>query len=255
MYKGSRVAVVMPIHNEEGHLRKAIERIPAFVDLIVAVDDGSSDSTWAELCRLENSRLIRLRHHKNRGVGAATRTGYAWALRTDVDFVAVMDGDGQMDGRDLRRLLERALRGADYVKGNRFLHRSTIHRMPPARYIGNRVLSWLTRRAAAFDSSLDSQCGYTVVRRVSLARMDLEGLYDRYGFLNEMFFAARRAGLTVCSVPVRTIYGDEVSGINPLTAIPTILFLIARSYVRGRLSSKGRRFISVPHRQGNATDQ
>jgi glycosyltransferase involved in cell wall biosynthesis len=255
MYKGSLIAVVVPIHNEEGHLEQAIERIPAYVDVIVAVDDGSSDSTWEQLCRVENAKLVRLRHEQNRGVGAATKTGYAWALRTNADFIAVMDGDGQMDGRDLWRLLEGAALGADYVKGNRFLHTSTIYRMPRARYIGNRVFSWLTRRVAGFDGSLDAQCGYTVVRRASLMRMSLEGLYDRYGFPNEMFFGARRAGLTVCSVPVRTIYGDEVSGINPFTAVPTILFLIARSYIRRRLGSGARRFIPIPDRQSSAIDQ
>ena len=255
MYKGNRVAVVVPIHNEQAQLNRAIERIPAYVDLIVAVDDGSTDSTWELLNRLENTKLVRLKHETNRGVGAATRSGYKWALRTDVDFVAVMDGDGQMDGRDLWRLLERAARGADYVKGNRFLHASTIGRMPRARYVGNRIFSWLTRRVAAFDGSLDAQCGYTVVRRSALMRMNLDELYDRYGFPNEMFFGARRAGLTVCSVPVRTIYGDEVSGINPFTAVPTILFLIARGYIRRRIISGVRHLISIPDRPGSAIDQ
>ena len=255
MYKGSRIAVVMPIHNEAAHLRQAIERIPAYVDTIVAVDDGSSDSTWEQLSRVQNAKLVRLRHGKNRGVGAATKTGYAWALRTNVDFIAVMDGDGQMDGGDLWRLLERAARGADYVKGNRFLHASTIHRMPRARYIGNRFLSWLTGRVAGYAASLDAQCGFTVVRRSSLMRMNLEELYDRYGFPNEMLFSARRSGLTVCSVPVKTIYGDEVSGINPFTAVPTILFLIARSFMRGRLGSEARTFIPVSDRQGSPTDR
>ena len=255
MYKGSRIAVVMPIHNEEAHLKQAIERIPAYVDVIVAIDDGSSDSTWEQLSRIENAKLVRLRHQKNRGVGAATKTGYAWALHTNVDFIAVMDGDGQMDGRDLWRLLERAAQGADYVKGNRFLHASTIHRMPRARYLGNRLFSWLTGRVAGYHGSLDAQCGYTVVRRISLLRINLEELYDRYGFPNEMLFGARRAGLTVCSVPVRTIYGDEVSGINPFTAVPTILFLIVRSYVRRRLGSGTRAFIPVPDRQGSSIDR
>jgi glycosyltransferase involved in cell wall biosynthesis len=235
MYKGSRIAVVMPIHNEQAHLKQAIERIPSYVDVIVAIDDGSSDSTWEHLCRIENPKLVRLRHEKNRGVGAATKTGYVWMLRTDIDLIAVMDGDGQMDGRDLWRLLERASQGADYIKGNRFLHTSTIHRMPRARYIGNRVFSWLTRLVAGYGDSLDAQCGYTVIRRTSLMQMNLEELYDRYGFPNEMFFGARRTGLSVCSVPVRTIYGDEISGINPFTAVPTILFLIARGCIRRKM--------------------
>jgi hypothetical protein len=147
-------------------------------------------------------------------------------------LIAVMDGDGQMDGRDLHRLLERALSGADYVKGNRFLNSGSIGNMPRSRYIGNRFFSWLARRAASFDGSLDSHCGYTVIHRQALQRISLDELYDRYGFPTEMFFAACRTGLEVQAVPVRTVYGEEVSGINPLTVIPAILFLIARNYFR-----------------------
>ena len=85
--------------------------------------------------------------------------------------------------------------------------------------------------------------------------MNLKELYDRYGFPNEMLFSARRSGLTVCSVPVRTVYGDEVSGINPFTAVPTILFLIARSYIRRRFEPGTRTFIIVPDRQGCPIDR
>jgi glycosyltransferase involved in cell wall biosynthesis len=237
MYKNHRVIVVMPVHNEQRHIARAVARVPDFVDLIVAVDDGSDDRTWEELSRTDNRKLISVRHETNRGVGAATRTGYRQAVERGADFVAVMDGDGQMDGRDLSPLLDCALRGADYVKGNRFLHR-TISAMPITRRLGNAVFSYLTGRAAGFAGSLDSQCGYTVIRARSLRRLDLDALYDRYGFLNEMLFASLRAGLRVECVPVRAVYGDEVSGINPLTAVPRILYLIARNFARDRFSSE-----------------
>jgi glycosyltransferase involved in cell wall biosynthesis len=227
----------MPVHNERAHIVRAIRRVPAFVDLIVAVDDGSTDGTWRALSRVSDRRLRKLKHDRNAGVGAATKTGYLHCLRAGADLIAVMDGDGQMDGRDLPHLLELALNGVDYVKGNRFLHTESIGRMPRFRYLGNRLLSWLTRCAASYRENLDAHCGYTVIQHQALKRLPLHELYDRYGFPTEMFFAACRAGLAVASVPVRTVYGDEVSGINPLTAIPAILYLIARNYVRRRLSA------------------
>jgi glycosyltransferase involved in cell wall biosynthesis len=238
MYKGHTVAVVMPIHNEERQVERAISRVPRFVDIIIAVDDGSTDRTWARLCRIENEKLILLKHSENRGVGAATKTGYLFSLQTEASLIAVMDGDGQMDGRDLEGLLDLAARGVDYVKGNRFLHRETLSEMPVMRLVGNSVFSLLTRRAAAFEGDLDAQCGYTVIRRNALKRLDLEKLYDRYGFPNDLLFAACRAGLVVESVPVRSVYADEVSGINPFKVVPTILFLIARNLVRRKLKLK-----------------
>ena len=255
MYRDRTVAVVMPVHNEEAHVERAIKRVPNFVDIIVAVDDGSTDDTWAVLSRIVDGRLAQLRHRRNRGVGAATKTGYNHCLNTGADLIAVMDGDGQMDGRDLHHLLERALSGADYVKGNRFLDSRSIGKMPRIRYIGNRFFSWLARRAASFEDNLDAHCGYTVIQRQALQRLSLEELYDRYGFPTEMFFAARRAGLDVQAVPVRTVYGEEVSGINPLTVIPAIFFLIARNYCRRRFfaSLRGRRhpaLADVAHQNG-----
>ncbi|HXG95467.1 MAG TPA: glycosyltransferase family 2 protein [Blastocatellia bacterium] len=240
MYKGHRIAVVMPVHNEELFIERTISRVPSFVDLIIAVDDASSDSTWQRLSGIENGKLARLRHEKNLGVGAATKTGYRYALEASVDLIAVMDGDGQMDGRDLSRLLDRAISGVDYVKGNRFLHLGSIGSMPALRYIGNRILSWLTRRATGFEGSLDAQCGYTVIRRAALKRLAIDELYDRYGFLNEMLNLALGAGFKVESVPVRCVYADEVSGMNPLTSVPTILFLILRGWLRNNFSLNGR---------------
>ena len=236
MYRNHRIAVVMPIHNEEHRVERAIARVPSFVDVIIAVDDASTDDTAAQLLRLADERLITIRHATNSGVGAATKTGYRRALATAADLIAVMDGDGQMDGSDLPALLDAAIAGADFVKGNRFLHRESLSAMPLARLAGNCAFSFLTRWASRYEGSLDAQCGYTVIRRAALMKLPFDALYDRYGFPNEMLFAATRQRLRLASVAVRSIYETEVSGINPLTAVPTICFLIARNWWRDRLA-------------------
>jgi len=227
----------MPVYNEQDHVNEALSSIPDFVDAIVVVDDGSTDSTWTVLSSVSDCRLTRLRHSSNRGVGAAIKTGYRRCLRTTADIIAIMDGDGQMDGDDLPRMLDRVAAGADFVKGNRFLDAS-IARMPLLRWIGNATFSGLTRLAGDFRGSIDSQCGYSCISRTALERLDLQGLYDRYGFHNEMLFLCRRAGLVIETVPVKTIYKNEVSHINPFIAVPTILGLIARGYLRRRLTTE-----------------
>lgn len=85
MYRDRNVAVVMPVHNEEAHVEQAIKRVPHFVDLVVAVDDGSTDDTWGVLSRIGDGRLTVLRHDRNSGVGAATKTGYLYCLNTRAD--------------------------------------------------------------------------------------------------------------------------------------------------------------------------
>jgi glycosyltransferase involved in cell wall biosynthesis len=225
----------MPVYNEQDHVQNAVMSVPALVDLIVVVDDGSTDGTWKVLSEMADDRLKILRHPVNSGVGSAIKTGYQHCLTTNAEIIAIMDGDGQMDGGDLPRLLDRVRSGADFVKGNRFLDAS-IARMPLIRWVGNTVLSGLTRAACGFRGSLDSQCGYSAIRRMALARLDLASLYDRYGFHNEMLFLCERAGFTIDTVPVNTVYRNEVSHINPLVAVPTILLLIARGYIN-RLST------------------
>src|SRR5690606_2025808 len=112
----------------------------------VVVDDASTDGTWQVLECLHESRLHRLRHASNRGVGAAISSGYFHALRQQADVMAVMAGDAQMLPADLEQLLVGFVEsGADYVKGNRLTH-PAARQMPLLRRWGSRWLSWLTRQ-------------------------------------------------------------------------------------------------------------
>jgi len=253
MYKGHRVAVVMPIHNEQRFLARAISRVPAYVDVLIAVDDGSTDESWQVLQNIPDKRLIPVRHSTNLGVGAATKTGYARAAETDTELIAVMDGDGQMDASDLPRLLDCALSGVDYVKGNRFLDRQSIRNMPLMRYSGNKALSWLTHKAVGLRDRVDAQCGYTVIQSRVLERLDLRDLYDRYGFLNDLLFLVARTGLTINSVPVKSVYQGEVSGINPFKVVPIILLRILLNYTRDRIASamRARMLTGAPEGAGD----
>jgi glycosyltransferase involved in cell wall biosynthesis len=242
MYLDLPIAVVMPVYNEQDHVGNAVLSVPPFVDLIVVVDDGSTDATWSVLSEIADARLRILRHPVNRGVGSAIKTGYQHCLTTSAKIIAIMDGDGQMDGGDLPKLLDRVAGGADFVKGNRFLDAS-IGRMPFLRWIGNSVLSGLTRAACGIPGGLDSQCGYSAISRMALAQLDLASLYNRYGFHNEMLFLCRRSGLTIDSVPVTTVYRNEVSHINPFIAVPTILLLIARGYLNRLLTGRKQKYL------------
>lgn len=235
MYRNFRTAVVLPIHNEAELLPVTVAALPALFDEIVLVDDASTDATPWVLGQIQmqtDRRVTVLRHAENRGVGAATVTGYRYVLRTRAEMVVLMDGDGQMDGNDVPRLLDALLdERLDFVKGNRFAH-SSISTMPWTRYLGNRMFSWLTQAALGVAEPLDSQCGFTAFRTAGLRRLNLDDLFPRYGFPNDLLFSVAAAGLRFGNVPVRTIYGREVSGINPVVVLPTIGWLIARGYWR-----------------------
>ncbi len=235
MYRQLRVAVVIPAYNEARAIGPTIEGVPAFVDDIIVIDDASQDRTEQrarEAAASHPSHVEVIRHSVNRGVGAAITTGYRHAFARGCDVTAVMAGDGQMDPDDLPGLLDPIAEGrADYVKGNRFLHPEIWKAMPPARIVGNLALSAATRITSGYRHIFDSQCGYTALSRAAVAAIDLDALFPRYGYPNDMLSRLAIAGARVVDVPVRPIYGPHwKSGINLRTAVHPIPYVLLRAW-------------------------
>lgn len=242
MYRELRIAVAVPAHNEERLIRRTLERVPDFVDDIVVVDDASSDRTSEEVGRaaLVDPRIHALSHDRNRGVGASIVTAFETSLALGADVVIVMDGDGQMDPADLRAMIEPIVDGSfDVAKGLRFDGVRPRGTMPTGRWIGNLVLSAATRLASGWRAPLDSQCGYVALSAAALLKLPLDRLFARYGFPNDLFLRSVGAGLRVSCVPVRSVYGAEVSGIRPHVAVPVIFWLLLRGWIRRMLGGRG----------------
>ncbi|HWO18332.1 MAG TPA: glycosyltransferase family 2 protein [Kofleriaceae bacterium] len=237
MYRDLVVAVVIPAFNERRAIGATVATVPAFVDRVIVVDDASTDDTAA--CakaaaqrRAAPAAVEVLRHAQNRGVGGAIATGYRRALELSADAAVVMAGDGQMDPEDLPALLDPIAAGdADYVKGNRFLHPAIWTTMPPARIVGNVLLSAATRVTSGYRHVFDSQCGYTAIRRAALEQIELGELFPRYGYPNDLLSRLSVAGMRVVDVPVRPIYGEHwKSGIHLGTALHPIPWVLLRSW-------------------------
>jgi glycosyltransferase involved in cell wall biosynthesis len=239
MWKGARVIVVVPAWEEAPRIGRVLVSIPDWVDAIVVVDDGSSDGTSDAARAVGDARVEIIRHGRNRGVGAAIATGYRRALAaagSARDALVVMAGDGQMDPRDLPALVEPIVRGeADYVKGDRFLSRERHATMPLARFVGGRIFSWATSAAIGLSIS-DSQCGYTGIARQACAQLDLDGLWPRYGYPNDMLSQLIVRKLRVTEVPVTAVYADEVSRLK-VRHLPVIAAVVLRAWVR-RISAR-----------------
>jgi glycosyltransferase involved in cell wall biosynthesis len=230
MYRQLQVSVVIPAFNEARKIAATVESVPDLADHIVVIDDASTDDT-ADATPLSR-RVELIRHGKNRGVGGAIATGYRRALEVGSDVAVVMAGDGQMDPEDLPSLLAPiAANTADYVKGNRFKHPDIWSAMPTSRIVGNIVLSAATRLTSGYSHVFDSQCGYTAIHRRALAAIDLDVLWARYGYPNDLLSRLYVAGVRVEDVPVRPIYGEHWrSGINLGTALHPIPWVLLRSW-------------------------
>ncbi len=237
MYKYQSIAVVVPAYNEEKMIPQVLNTMPEFVDLVIVVDDASIDRTAEIVTSYTSSfhyKVVLLKHDKNKGVGAAIITGYKSALSQDVGLVAVMAGDGQMDPDDLPSLLEPIIAGdADYTKGNRLFQGESWSLIPHYRYLGNAVLSLLTKIASGYWHIADSQSGYTVISQDALSRLDLDSIYNRYGMPNYLLISLNINNCRVKDVPIRPVYNiGEVSGIRLKKVIPTISLLLVKGFFR-----------------------
>jgi glycosyltransferase involved in cell wall biosynthesis len=249
MWHGARVAVIVPAYQEARLIGRMLRRLPAFVDRVYVVDDASTDSTAERAASQADARIRVLRHAENRGVGAAIVTGYEQALADGADLLAVMAGDDQMDPAELPLLCDRVWRGgADYAKGNRFLHPEAA-RMPRLRRLGSSLLSALTRSATALDVD-DCQCGFTVLAAAAARRLPLAELWPRYGYPNDLLGMLAAAGSRVADVPVRPIYADEESGLRAHHLL-TIVGVIARRWRRSKPSGMDSEEIMLPIRPGS----
>jgi glycosyltransferase involved in cell wall biosynthesis len=232
MVDGKRVAVVVPAHDEEELIGATLGGIPAFVDTIYVVDDGSRDATVERAHAGGDPRVAIVTHDRNLGVGAAIVTGYKRALADGVDVVCVMAGDNQMDPADLESLVTPVARGElDYAKANRLTTGQAWELIPRTRYLGNAVLSLLTKIASGYWHVADSQSGYTAISHGMLAQLDLDRVYTDYGFPNDLLVHLNVWNARVRDFPSRPVYGvGERSGIRYRKVVPRISWLLVKGF-------------------------
>jgi len=235
VYKDKTIAVVIPCYNEETQISKVIETMPEYVDRIVVVDDNSSDDTVQVVKRLtdSNSKITLIEHNQNHGCGGALATGYIWVRDNGFDVTVRMDGDGQMDPSDLQSLLDPVVSDeTDYAKGNRLFTGEAFNMIPKTRYIGNSILTLLTKVASGYWHVADSQSGYTVMNRNILKTLDWRFMYTRYGQPNHLLIMLNIYNFRVRDIPVKPIYGiGEESGIRIRKVIFTLSWLLFKNFL------------------------
>jgi glycosyltransferase involved in cell wall biosynthesis len=232
MLEGKTVAVVMPAYDEEALVGTTIRGVPGFVDQIFVVDDASRDGTAAAARAVGDPRVEVIAHERNAGVGAAIVTGYEHAVAQGVDVTCVMAGDNQMDPADLERIALPVARGeVDYAKANRLISGEAWKVIPRSRYLGNAVLSFLTKIASGYWHVADSQSGYTAASREILEQLDLDRIYRGYGFPNDMLVHLNVWNARVRDVPSRPVYNvGEKSGIKIRRVVPRISWLLIKGF-------------------------
>ncbi|MCD8350358.1 MAG: glycosyltransferase family 2 protein [Planctomycetaceae bacterium] len=201
-----KIAALIPAYREEKHIGDVIAATLPFIADILVVDDGSPDRT-REVAETAGATV--LVNEQNMGKGASLARGLDHLFAKGFDAAVCLDADGQHLPAEIPRFIA-AAESADLVVGNRMAKVAT---MPFARVWTNRVTSWILSRLAGVTVP-DTQCGFRLVRREAWQGVSIRT--RNYDFEGEMIVAMGRKGFRVASVPVSTIYGDEVSTINPV---------------------------------------
>lgn len=211
----------MPFYNEKRSLRTLVLETLKYVETVIAVDDGSTDSSANEIKGVE--RVILLSIPQNLGKGNALNIGFRKSIELGFDCTITLDADLQHDPKCIPALLEK-LRGHDLVIGNRL---QDLKGMPVQR----RASNFLTSRLLSLKTGLkilDSQSGYRAYRTGILPGI----LPDSSGFEAESEILVRAAlrGLKFSYSSIPTIYGQEDSKMKALSAIRGFLKVLLKSY-------------------------
>src|SRR5215470_1743638 len=212
-----QTAAVIPAYQDEKHIGDIARRTRERLDAVLVVDDGSTDRT-AQRAREAGAEVIV--HHQNQGKGEAIKTGLAHWLSApnpsssgqdrQIAWVILLDSDGQHLPEEIDRFLEAAasVTQPTFFIGNRM---DDVARMPFVRRFVNRYMSNEISRVCG-QRIPDTQCGYRMLHRQIIPEV-LQGGH-RFDYETEALIVASRKGYRIDSVPISTVYTDQVSKIH-----------------------------------------
>ena len=211
---------LIPAHNEAPRIAAVIQATRAYLPVLV-VDDGSSDAT-AQIAQEAGAAVIR--QVPNQGKGMALKAGFERALAEGCDAILTLDADGQHDPSEIPTFLAAfADRGGDLIIGSR-----DFSKMPFSRRFANTSGRLIFSRALGHPIR-DNQSGYRLVSQ-RLAQAALQSRQGGFEFEVDMVIICIRRSWRLDWVPIRTIYGEESSHINPLRHAGRFIRLAWQTY-------------------------
>jgi len=205
----SQTAAVIPAYQDEKHIGDIVRRTRERLDYVLVVDDGSTDQT-AQRAREAGAEVIV--HYQNRGKGEAIKTGLGHWLAREVTWVSLLDSDGQHLPEEIDRFLAAAACATQptFLIGNRM---NDLTGMPFIRRVVNRYMSSKISRLCG-QNIPDTQCGFRMVGRHLVPELLSGG--NRFEYETEVLIIASRKGYRIESIPITTVYSDQVSKIHPM---------------------------------------
>ncbi len=203
-----KICALIPAYNEGDYIYEVACRCKEYITDILVYNDGSSDNTVAEA---ERAGVEVVSREQNKGKGQTLLEGFDLLSARGYDGVIALDADGQHLPEELPLFIQAANSGADIVIGNRMAEQKS---MPIVNWYTN-VITSLVISMLARQRIHDSQVGYRFIRCAAWEEIKTKIVSRNFEFEGEMLVVAGRAKLSIVDVPIETVYGTEVSKINP----------------------------------------
>ncbi len=242
------VIIIIPAFNEEEYVEDTISSIPNEIDLVILINDGSTDLTvknaenafsnkkWSKIDNNNSKSNYLIMNQKNKGVGAAVCNGLKQSLELFKSgkledlfpnkkewVIVIMDADGQMDPGDIKPLIQPLITNkADHVKGDRF----DLKGMPKSRKFGSFLLKKLMRFASGYPKINDTQCGYRAINMNMLEKWDFSNFWSGFGYTNWWILESGRRSFRMEEIPVKCIYNEKKSKLKVRIFLPNVSLLI-----------------------------
>lgn len=213
MYNGKKISVVLPAYNAAATLERTVADLPAIVDEIILVDDGSQDDTVELAKRLG---LFVFVHNRNLGYGANQKSCYRLALERGADIVAMVHPDYQYDPRLVSYFASFiADNYFDVMLGSRVRsRRETLSGgMPIYKYYANRFLTFVENLTTGQNLS-EWHTGMRAYSRAVLESLDFTKTSNDFIFDTQILFQIVKRNWRIGEIPVPVRYFPEASSIN-----------------------------------------
>ncbi len=229
-----KCCVIIPTYNNASTLPGVISGVLKFTSSVIVVNDGSDDSTVEVVSSFPGVRLIT--HSRNRGKGAALRTGFSEALKAGYEYAVTIDSDGQHMPGDIPKFIDTLEKSPGVlIVGARNMKQESI----PATSIFGHKFSNFWYRVETGIKLPDTQTGFRLYPLKALKNMRF--YTNKFEFEIEVLVRATWKGIPVTYVPVNVYYAPKkqrVSHFRPIrdfarvSMLNTCLVLLAIFYFR-----------------------
>lgn len=205
-----KIVAVIPFLNESRFIVEVIQKTSHFVDLIIAVDDGSTDNSANFIMNFD--KVIIITNDKNYGKGYSLRKGFEKAIQFGAELIITLDADNQHNPDLIPKFLDK-IKNFDIVIGNRL---NNLRTMPLHRRLSNKITSALLSKKLGVEIK-DSQCGFRAYRNNVIK--NVQTVFNGFEAESEIIVKAIKNKFTIGFVDIPTIYGQQESKMKSFQAI------------------------------------